>query len=61
MVPVPIWIRQLLARQEGQGMIEYGLVVSLIAIATMVAITAMSGALSGLFMRICEAVAQGPC
>jgi pilus assembly protein Flp/PilA len=55
------WLRQLLARQEGQGLLEYGLVISLIAVVAAAAVGAMGSALQQLFLDICTAVGGGQC
>lgn len=56
-----VWLRQLLARQDGQSMVEYGLMVSLIAIAAIAAVLALGGTIEQYFQAICAAVAQGQC
>lgn len=56
-----VWLRQLLARQEGQGMVEYGLIVSLVAIVTIAAVAAFGSAVEQLFQAICNAVAGSQC
>lgn len=61
MVRAFVWLRQLLAGQEGQSMVEYGLMVSLIAIAAIIAVGALGGVVEQLFRQICNAVAQGQC
>ena len=38
--------------QKGQGMVEYGLIIALVAIALIVALGAMSGAIGGTFNKI---------
>lgn len=40
--------------EEGQGMVEYGLILALIAIAVIVVLTAMSGSLQGIFKKISD-------
>lgn len=45
-------INQLFNEEKGQGMTEYGLIIALVAIAVIVAITAMSGKLSAVFNKI---------
>ena len=41
-----------LSRQEGQGMVEYGLIIALVAIAVIVALTALGGQLTKIFSSI---------
>lgn len=40
------------SRDEGQSMIEYGLIIALIAVVVVVALTAMGGKISALFTSI---------
>jgi pilus assembly protein Flp/PilA len=40
------------AVEKGQGMVEYGLIIGLIAVRLIGAITALSGGLSGIFGKI---------
>lgn len=42
----------MLKNQKGQGMVEYGLIIGLIAIVVIGALVAMSGSLDGIFNRI---------
>lgn len=42
--------------EEGQGMVEYGLIIALIAIVVMVALSAMAGGLTGIFNQIATAL-----
>jgi Flp pilus assembly pilin Flp len=51
------WFRALLApdgpaRRAGQSLVEYALIIALIAIAVIVALAAMSGQLQNVFTRI---------
>lgn len=39
-------------REEGQGLVEYALIIALVSIALIAALQAMTGALSGVFGRI---------
>ena len=45
-------IEAALSRQEGQGMVEYGLIIALVAIAVIVALTALGGQLTSIFSSI---------
>lgn len=38
--------------ESGQGMVEYGLIIGLVAIALVVTITALNGSLGGIFNNI---------
>jgi pilus assembly protein Flp/PilA len=42
--------------EEGQGMIEYGLLVALISIVAIVVITAIGGGLTGNFQKVLNAL-----
>ena len=45
-------LRRLWKEEEGQGMVEYGLIIALIAIVVIVAFPAVSGALVAIFNKI---------
>jgi pilus assembly protein Flp/PilA len=45
-------LRQLLHRQEGQGMAEYGLILALVAVVVIVAATLLGDRLVAVFQRI---------
>jgi len=42
--------------ESGQGMVEYGLIIALIAVVLIVALTAMNGGLSSIFGQITTAL-----
>lgn len=42
--------------ESGQGMVEYGLIIALIAVVLITALTAMNGGLSGIFGQITTAL-----
>jgi pilus assembly protein Flp/PilA len=44
--------QDLMNREEGQDLVEYALVISLIAIGAVAALTVMSGAITGVFSKI---------
>ena len=46
--------------KKGQGMVEYGLIVGLIAIVVIVALTAMGGGLKSIFEKITGELAKVP-
>jgi pilus assembly protein Flp/PilA len=46
------YIRARLARQEGQALVEYALIISLIAVAAIAALTFLSGGIKGIFTTI---------
>lgn len=45
-------IKSFLREDEGQGMVEYGLIIALIALAVIVAMKALGGKTSALFEKI---------
>jgi pilus assembly protein Flp/PilA len=45
-------IRKLWKDESGQGMTEYGLIIALVAIAVIIALTAMGGKVSAVFDQI---------
>lgn len=45
--------------EEGQGLVEYALIIGLIAIVVIVAITALSGQLTDIFDNITQGLAGG--
>jgi pilus assembly protein Flp/PilA len=46
------YIRARLARQEGQALVEYALIISLIAVAAIAALTFLSGGIKGIVTTI---------
>jgi pilus assembly protein Flp/PilA len=50
------YIRARLARQEGQALVEYALIVSLIAVAAIAALTFLGSGISGIFSDIGSAI-----
>jgi len=42
----------LIKDEEGQGMVEYGLIIGLIAVVLITALTTMSGGIGGVFTRV---------
>ena len=49
-------IRARLARQEGQALVEYALIISLIAIAAIAGLTFLSGGIQGMFTTMANAL-----
>ncbi|MEX0974517.1 MAG: Flp family type IVb pilin [Bacillota bacterium] len=45
-------LRRLVSEEEGQGMVEYALIIGLVAIVLIVAIQGMQGGITGVFDRI---------
>ncbi|HZK10009.1 MAG TPA: Flp family type IVb pilin [Clostridia bacterium] len=43
---------RLITEEEGQGMVEYGLIIALVAVAVITALTAMGGGVSDIFDKI---------
>jgi len=50
----------LLRREEGQGLVEYGLIIGLVAIAVVGALVALQGGLDGVFGEITDALNDAP-
>jgi pilus assembly protein Flp/PilA len=50
------YIRARLAREEGQALVEYALIISLIAVAAIAALTFLSGGIQGIFTSIGNAL-----
>ena len=50
------YIRARLARQQGQALVEYALIISLIAVAAIAALTFLSGGIQGIFTSIGNAL-----
>lgn len=46
------FLKNFLREEEGATMVEYGLMVALIAVACIVAVTALGGSLSGMFDNV---------
>lgn len=45
-------IKRMVTDEDGQGMVEYGLIIGLIAVVLITALTLMSGGLSGIFNKM---------
>ena len=45
-----------LSEESGQGMVEYGLIIALIAVVLIAALTALGGGLNGIFESITDAL-----
>lgn len=46
------------SEESGQGMVEYGLIIALIAVVLIAALAAMSGGLSNIFQKITDALSN---
>jgi len=44
------------AREEGQALVEYALIISLIAVAAILALTFLSGQINGIFSQVGSAI-----
>lgn len=42
-------MKKFFMNEEGQGMVEYGLIIALVAVVVIAAITALSGGITGVF------------
>lgn len=47
-------LKALVRDEDGQGLVEYGLIVALISVALITALTTMKGSLEGVFNTITE-------
>ncbi len=56
MLKAYFWLRQLMVREDGQGMTEYGLIIALIAVVLIAVLTGMGKGLESTFKDICSAV-----
>jgi pilus assembly protein Flp/PilA len=56
MLRLAVWWECLKARQDGQGMTEYGLILALIAVVLILVLTNMGTALKDQFTKICQAL-----
>jgi len=45
-------VQRLISSEEGQGLVEYGLIIGLISLVAILALTAMGGSVSGMFGSI---------
>jgi len=45
-------LKRLYREESGQGMVEYGLIIALVALAVVGGLTALNGGLNGLFTKI---------
>jgi pilus assembly protein Flp/PilA len=49
-------LKRFLSEDSGQGMVEYGLIIALVAVVLIGVLTAMSGGLDGLFQTVTNAL-----
>lgn len=61
MLKAYVRFRQMMVREEGQGMTEYGLIIALVAVVLIAVLTGMGKGLTQTFTDICNAVSQGNC
>jgi pilus assembly protein Flp/PilA len=50
------WFRQLVGRQEGQGMVEYALILVLVSIVAIVTLILMGGTIKNVFSNVVTAL-----
>jgi pilus assembly protein Flp/PilA len=53
------WLRSVLHRDEGATMVEYGLMVALIAVVAMITVAAVGTNLFGLFGNVADKISGG--
>lgn len=51
---VSVMLKRLFRDEEGQGMVEYGLIIALVAIVVIVVLTAMGGKLQSTFQGVVD-------
>ena len=49
-----LWLKNWLERDEGQGLVEYALIILLVSIVVIVALTALGGGVNAVFEKINE-------
>ena len=52
-------LKKLVSGEEGQGLVEYALIIGLIAIVLIVALNGMAGGIAGVFARIVTGLGGG--
>ena len=52
MLELYVWLNKLLKREEGQGLVEYALIIFLVAIVVVFALTALGNEVSTIFGNI---------
>ncbi len=52
MLNLMVKFQNMIRSEKGQGMVEYGLIIGLVAVVLIVALTALSGGLGGIFGQI---------
>jgi pilus assembly protein Flp/PilA len=50
------YVRSLRNQEEGQGLVEYALILSLVSIACIAALTALAGGINGVFTTVTTAL-----
>lgn len=51
-----LWMKQLLKKEEGQGLVEYGLIIALVALVVVAALTLIGGNLTNKFNEIASSL-----
>ena len=54
------WLKKFWNDEEGQGMVEYGLIIALVSIVVIGALVALSGGLEGVFNEATEELGGTP-
>lgn len=60
MLKLMVKFQNMIRNEKGQGMVEYGLIIGLVAIVLILALGALSGGLKGIFNDITTAVGGTP-
>lgn len=53
------WLKRLVKEESGQGMVEYGLIIALIALVVVVGLEALGGGIGDLFTNISDTIIGG--
>lgn len=53
-------MKEFASEESGQGMVEYGLIIALVAVVLIAALTALNGGLSSIFTKITTALKNPP-
>lgn len=55
-IMLTLWMKQLLKKEEGQGLVEYGLIIALVALVVVAALTLIGGNLTNKFNEIASSL-----
>lgn len=55
-IMLTLWMKQLLKKEDGQGLVEYGLIIALVALVVVAALTLIGGNLTNKFNEIASSL-----